>query len=150
MNVFGRLVATPVHSLFTRCSDFRSTSRTPGSPSTFWRAAGRAEPWKVQPETATGTLYTFAKELKGHVLARHSTAAGCTGPETFDCQHGDLLYIFEERSGQPLKAIYFDNEGHVIHYGLSTPDATTAIFLSEPGPGPRISASSTIWITAVK
>ena len=84
----------------------------------------------------TGT-YTFAKELKDHVLARHSTVAGCAGPEGFDCEHGDLLYIFEEKPGQPLKAIYFDNEGHVIHYALSTPDATTAILLSEPGLGPR-------------
>ena len=33
--------------------------------------------------------------------------------------------------GEPLKAIYFDNEGHVIHYNVSAPDATTAQFLSE-------------------
>ncbi len=84
----------------------------------------------------TGT-YSFERELKGHVLARHSTVAGCTGPESFDCEHGDLLYLFEERRGQPLKAIYFDNEGHVIHYAVTTPDATTVQFLSEPGPGPR-------------
>jgi hypothetical protein len=85
--------------------------------------------------------YTFAKELKGHVLARHSSVAGCQGPEAFDCEHGDLLYVLEKAPGQPLKAIYFDNEGHVIHYTLSTPDAKTVIFLSEPGPGPRFNLS---------
>jgi hypothetical protein len=102
----------------------------------FLQGTWQAKTGEGSAGKVTGT-YTFARELKGHILARHSIAAGCTGPETFDCEHGDQFYIFEERPGQPLKAIYFDNEGHVIHYALSTPDATTAIFLSEPGPGPR-------------
>ena len=85
---------------------------------------------------ASGT-YTFKPELGGHIFARHSTSnAGCKGPATFDCEHGDLLYVYEDAPGQPLKAIYFDNEGHVIHYDVSTPDATTAVFVSS-GPGPK-------------
>jgi len=63
---------------------------------------------------------------------------GCKGPATFDCEHGDLLYIFQEAPGQPLKAIYFDNEGHVIHYNVTTPDPTTAVFASDSSqPGPQ-------------
>ena len=83
--------------------------------------------------------YTFRLELGGHVLARHSTAStGCKGPATFDCEHGDLLYIYQDAPGQPLKAIYFDNEGHVLHYSVSTPDAATALFLTDPTtPGPQ-------------
>ena len=76
--------------------------------------------------------YAFQPELGGHILARHTTSlASCKGPDTFDCEHTDLLYVFQERPGQPLKAIYFDNEGHVIHYNVSTPDTTTVVFLSE-------------------
>jgi hypothetical protein len=30
-----------------------------------------------------------------------------------------------------LLAFYIDNEGHVIHYTVSTPDATTVVFTSE-------------------
>ena len=101
----------------------------------FLQGTWQAKTGEGSTAKVTGS-YTFAKELSGHLLARHSTVAGCTGPKAFDCEHGDLLYIFEERPRQPLKAIYFDNEGHVIHYTLSTPDETTAIFLSEPGPGP--------------
>jgi hypothetical protein len=115
------------------------TSTQPADPwqsLTFLEGTWRAETGAGSTAKVAGT-YTFAKELRGHVLARHSTVAGCTGPESFDCQHGDLLYIFAERPGEGLKAIYFDNEGHVIHYALSTPDASTVIFLSEPGPGPR-------------
>ncbi len=98
-----------------------------------WSATGHG------PGTVSASgKYAFVRELDGHVMARHSTTdANCKGPATFDCAHGDLLYIFADAPGQPLKAIYLDNEGHVIHYEVSTPEAGTAIFLSVPGPGPR-------------
>ncbi len=88
---------------------------------------------------ATGT-YTFRTELGNHILARHSTssAAECKGPADFDCDHSDLLYVYQDGTDQPLKAIYFDNEGQVIHYVVSTPDARTAVFLSDSSqPGPQ-------------
>jgi hypothetical protein len=87
--------------------------------------------------------YTFRPELGGHVLARRSTSdVACKGPASFDCEHHDVLYVYEEAPGQPLKAIYFDNEGHVIHYDVSTPTPTSVVFLSEasrPGPQFRLS-----------
>jgi hypothetical protein len=87
----------------------------------------------------TSGSYTFQFELGRHIIARHSkTAAGCSGPASFDCDHGDLLYIYQDAAGQPLRAIYFDNEGHVIHYAVSTPDPTTVEFLSDADrPGPQ-------------
>jgi hypothetical protein len=83
--------------------------------------------------------YVFRTELADHILARHSTRAGdCSGPKTFDCEHGDLLYVYADGPDRSLKAIYFDNEGHVIHYDVSTPAATTAVFLSDGArPGPQ-------------
>ena len=78
---------------------------------------------------ASGT-YTFRLDLKDHVLARHSLSSGCKGPADFDCEHGDLLYLYQEAAGQPLKAIYFDNEGHVIQYEVTTPASNTAVLLS--------------------
>ena len=83
--------------------------------------------------------YAFQPELNNHVLARHTVSkAGCKGPATFDCEHTDLLYVFQDAPGEPLKAIYFDNEGHVLHYAVTTPDATTAVFLTDPAaPGPQ-------------
>lgn len=88
--------------------------------------------------STTGT-YIFRRELGNHILARHVTKdAACKGPADFDCEHSDLLYVYADAPGQPLKAIFFDNEGHVIHYDVSAPDATTAVFLSEASkPGPR-------------
>ena len=88
----------------------------------------------------TGT-YTFQPELHNHVLARHSSSEKCKGPADFDCEHSDLLYVYQEAPGQSYKAIYFDSEGHVIHYDVSVPNPSTAIMLSEPsqqGPQFRI------------
>ena len=83
--------------------------------------------------TQTGS-YTFARELNDHVLVRHSIAAGCTGPANYDCSHGDILYVYAEGADGALKAIYFDNEGHVIHYDVSTPAENAVVFLSPADP----------------
>ncbi len=90
---------------------------------------------------STGT-YTFRLELRNHVLARHTAGVECKGPADFDCEHADLLYVYAEGPGGSLKAIFFDNEGHVIHYGVSAPGADEAVFLSDPaqaGPQYRLS-----------
>ena len=109
-----------------------------------WKSLGFLEgTWDAKAQSGgsgieSGGSYTFKKELGGHILARHSrSASGCKGPADADCDHNDLLYVYQDAPGQPLKAIYFDNEGHVIHYTVSTPTRTNAVFLSDPAPGPR-------------
>jgi len=123
--------------------------------SAFAQSSERPDPWKAlsfllgtweaktaagQPASVSGS-YLFREELSGHVLARHTISKdGCKGPSDFDCDHNDMLYAWQAFPHGPVSAIYFDNEGHVIHYSVSTvatPDATTAIFLSDPNqPGP--------------
>ncbi len=115
-------------------------------------AAAAPDPWKTlsflegtwdAKTKANGAVtvagsYSFRRELDGHIMARHASNSACKGPDTFDCNHGDLLYLFRDAPGQPVKAIYFDNEGHVIHYDVSTPSPNTALFLSDAAqPGPR-------------
>jgi uncharacterized protein YaiE (UPF0345 family) len=39
--------------------------------------------------------------------------------------------VYRERAGQPPKAIYFENEGHVIHNGVSSPSPDSVVFLSD-------------------
>jgi hypothetical protein len=90
---------------------------------------------------ATSGTYTFQLELRSHVLARHTAGADCKGPSDFNCEHSDLLYLYAAPAGNTWKAIYFDNEGHVIHYDVTAPGANTAIFLSpasDPGPQYRL------------
>ncbi len=90
----------------------------------------------AQAQASAG--YTFRMELRDHLLTRHSRSGACASPQDFDCQHNDLLYIYPSANGQALEAIYFDNEGHVIHYDLSTPKPGSVVFLSDPvSPGPQ-------------
>lgn len=83
--------------------------------------------------TAIGTS-TFRRDLGGHALQRTGSLDHCTGPQNFDCEHHDQLTVFADANsphGGGLYALYLDNEGHVIYYTVSTPDAHTAIFLSQ-------------------
>ena len=92
----------------------------------FWRA------WEatVQNNAAVSGSgrYTFGRELNGHILARHSTSdENCSAPASFDCAHSDLFYVFPGES-QLARDMYFDNEGHVIHYDVSTPKLESVVF----------------------
>jgi hypothetical protein len=90
---------------------------------------------------SSGT-YTFQLELKKHILSRRTTGVECKGPSDFNCEHSDLLYIYPDTPGGPLKAVFFDNEGHVIHYDVSVPNAARAVFVcdsSQKGPQFRLS-----------
>jgi hypothetical protein len=93
-----------------------------------WAAdSGSGEPGK-----ATAGEFSFRLELNGQVLVRHSFAD--YGKEN---RHEDLLYIYRNSPSEPLRAIYFDNEGHVIHYSV-TASPNSAVFDSDPAqPGPR-------------
>lgn len=96
----------------------------------------------AQAQASAG--YAFRLELRDHLLARHSRSGACSAPDDFNCQHSDLLYIYPTGNGSAFEAIYFDNEGHVIHYGVTTPKPGTAIFLSDPAqPGPQYRLSYT-------
>jgi hypothetical protein len=118
-----------------------SPAQAPGSTDTWEPLRFLMGTWEAKTSggaagaQSTG-VYSFAPELKGHVLARHSGGTDCKGPADFDCDHSDLLYLYLE--GPAIKAIYFDNEGHVIHYTVTTPTPSSAVFLSDPSaPGPQ-------------
>jgi hypothetical protein len=97
----------------------------------------------AQAQASAG--YTFRLELRDHLLARHSRTGACSAPDDFDCQHSDLLYIYPTAAGQTFEAIYFDNEGHVLHYAVSIPKPGTAVFLSDAAqPGPQYRLSYTL------
>ncbi|WP_291271118.1 hypothetical protein [Geothrix sp.] len=86
-----------------------------------------------QPGQATGAA-TFRFELEGKALVRRSHADYPPANGRPATHHEDLMTIFAE--GGQLKAIYFDNEGHVIRYtGAAVPGGVA--FTSEPAPGPR-------------
>ncbi len=63
--------------------------------------------------------YVFERELDGRILARHATTdVGCADPASTACAHRDLFYVFQDSAGAPLKAIFFDSDGHVLRYDV--------------------------------
>jgi hypothetical protein len=81
-----------------------------------------------------GGGFSFHPELEGKILVRRNVADYPATKERPAAHHEDLMTVYIE--GGAYKADYFDNEGHVIHYGV-TPAGASLVFLSEPGPGPR-------------
>jgi hypothetical protein len=119
-------------------SSYAQTDKALSAGADSWKAlsflegTGTANTQGGSAGASSSGSYTFQKELGNHILARHTVdSAACKGPAAYDCEHHDLLYIYQETGDQSLKAIYFDNEGHVIHYGVSTPGPATVIFTSE-------------------
>jgi hypothetical protein len=92
-----------------------------------WQGEGDGRPGQ------SGGAATFRFELQGQTLVRRSHADYPAANGRPASHHEDLMTLFVER-GQ-LKALYLDNEAHVIRYEVaSAPEG--AIFTSEPGPGP--------------
>ena len=77
--------------------------------------------------------YSYTPDLNKNIVIRRNFAEYASGP-----RHDDLKIIYVEES---LRAIYFDSEGHVIRYNVTTPSRTKAVFESDgtqPGPKYRL------------
>ena len=96
-----------------------------------WSA--RTVPTKASPALVLGE-YTFRTDILKTVVTRVSATDACLAPQSSDCQHYDALTVYHDAGDPTLHALYLDSQGHTIHYDLSFPDATTAIFFST-GPG---------------
>lgn len=85
-----------------------------------------------QPGTAT-SAFSFHPALGGKVLVRKTHNDILATKDHPASTHEDLLVVYPE--GSAKRAIYFDNEGHVIHYTASfSADGNTLTFLSAVEP----------------
>jgi hypothetical protein len=93
-----------------------------------WTGTGAGDPGQ-----GVGS-FSFSSDLQGRVLVRHAHTEYPATPQRPATVHDDLMVVYAEQS----KAIYFDNEGHVIHYDISVDASrTVATFLStDPAPSP--------------
>jgi hypothetical protein len=90
-----------------------------------WTGGGTGQPGAGQGE------FSFTPELDNRILVRRSFNQLASGP-----RHEDLMVVYME--GAP-RAIYFDSEGHVIHYNVSLPSQNAVVFESKDAPGYRLS-----------
>ena len=87
------------------------------------------------PGNGTG-WFSFYFDLDKKILVRKNQAKYLASATKEAYTHDDLMIIYPGEKGEPDKAVYFDNEGHVINYGVTfSVDYTDVIFTSEPTAG---------------
>ncbi len=91
--------------------------------------------------------FTFKWDLDKKVLLRTNFADYPASKERPAFSHRDLMVIYADSAGGSLRAIYFDNEGHVINYAVRTSQNPYLVeFVSDPtpkSPGYRLSYGKT-------
>ncbi len=95
-----------------------------------WAGEGSGDPGK-----GTGG-FRFQLELQGRVLVRRNRAdyPAAGGRSAFS--HDDLMIVYQEPEAKRTRAVYFDNEGHVIHYTAAfSADQKALTFLGDVTPG---------------
>jgi len=78
---------------------------------------------------------TFSYDLQRRVIIRKNHAWYPATTDRPAYSHDDLMVVYREPS-KPVQAVYFDNEGHVIHYTV-TLETSGVTFLSDSSAGPR-------------
>ncbi len=87
-----------------------------------------------QPGQGTGS-FSLKPELQGKVLVRRNRSDYPATKDRPAYSHEDLMVIYQEGNGSPDRAIYFDNEGHVIHYTVEfSADGRSIVFVSGAEP----------------
>jgi hypothetical protein len=96
--------------------------------------------WAGEGKAGEGTgEFSLAPDLEGKVLVRRGKADLPDAGQRPAGHHEDLMVLHRDGADGPIKADYFDNEGHVIHYSATvSKDGQTVTFLSEAvASGPR-------------
>jgi hypothetical protein len=90
-----------------------------------WAGKGTGDPGQSTGE------FSFSFELQGKVLIRKSYAVYPATSDRPAFRHDDMMIVYRE-SGKPIRAVYFDNEGHVINYSVNfSDDRLSLVFLSD-------------------
>jgi hypothetical protein len=86
-----------------------------------------------RPGQASAGGFTFEPDLQGAVLVRRNFAEYPASKEHPSFRHDDLTVVRRGTTGNPPRATYFDNEGHVIEYMVSaSPDGSRIEWVGAP------------------
>ncbi len=76
--------------------------------------------------------FSFYPDLDNKILVRHNYADYPAANNKPAFSHKDLMIVYPGENRQLPKAIYFDNEGHVINYTIAFNDsAKSVVFTSD-------------------
>lgn len=84
-----------------------------------------------QPGQGAGG-FSFLPDLEKNVLVRKNRADYAATKDRPAFSHTDLMIVYREPGAVRMRAIYFDSEGHVIHYTVDpSADGKAVQFLSD-------------------
>jgi hypothetical protein len=87
-----------------------------------------SSPVSGQPGQGISGSTSFAFNLDQKILVRKSRAEFTPEPgQIKGLVHDDLLIIYQQPGESLFRAIYFDNEGHIIHYAVVFPEKQPAV-----------------------
>ena len=89
--------------------------------------------WQAEGGGAPGSGrggFSFVRALADRVIVRKNSAEYPGSADRPATRHEDLMVIYAEPGGA-ARADYYDSEGHVIRYAISTPSPGEASFVSE-------------------
>lgn len=90
--------------------------------------------WVADGPAAAGSgHFEFTPDVQGNVVVRRNHSEYPSAGDRPVANHDDLMVIYRE-SGR-TRAIYFDNEGHVIRYAVEAGGPAAVAFLSEAASG---------------
>ena len=92
-----------------------------------------------EPGSSTAGGETWRLALDGQILVREAWCEFPAEGERPAFRHEDLLVVYLESDGE-VRAIFWDSQGHLIHYREvhADPDGQGVGFVSDPAaPGPR-------------
>ena len=94
------------------------------------------------PGQGTGG-FTFTFDLQNAILVRKNYADYPATKDRPAFSHNDLMIMYRE--GEKFKAVYFDNEQHIINYTVSfSKDSSAVVFVSDVISGaPRFRLTNT-------
>ena len=104
----------------TRPTDWRPFQFLVGE----WIGEGRGSPGEGEGG------FTFSYDLQNTILVRKNHANYPATKERPAFSHNDLMVMYQEEGR--TRAVYFDNEKHVINYGVTfSADSNSIVFISD-------------------
>ncbi len=86
-----------------------------------------------QPGQGSGT-FSFNYDLDNNIIVRKSHSVYPASGNKPEVVHNDLMIVYSDDQNKPSKAIYFDNEGHIINYSVYS-NSNSVVLTSEKLPG---------------
>jgi hypothetical protein len=86
-----------------------------------WKGEGSGQPGQG------GGTFSFSYDLDKKIIVRKSHSEYPATDNKPKVIHDDLMVVYFDAGESPSKAIYFDNEGHIINYTITYADKSITL-----------------------